>query len=401
MANIEGNEEVELRNIYCNINDKEKRIAIVENGELVEVIIEREGEEDIVGNIYMGHVENIVKGMDAAFVDIALEKNAYLHGNDILETRPLLSGQYVLVQVKKNETNGKGVRVTCNIEFSGKYIVYMPYDHTIAPSKKIKKNKGKWVELGKAWCSDSEGILFRSACEGADPEEVQREFQSLKELFLSLTKQKKKPALVYKKHSLVDKLLQMYPKEKISYIEADCIETVRELKRKIGEEKVKLYHGKENIFSHYLLDIEIDKCLKQTVPLPNGAFLLFEQMETMTVIDVNTGKFIGKGNMENTAMTVNKLAVKEIVRQLRLRNIGGMILIDFINMKEEANKKELLHTINQELKNDHMYTKVYSFTKLGILEMTRKRTGKSLREMLLKKCVACQGTGYIYSEKVE
>lgn len=380
-----------MRNIYCSINNTEKRIAIVEDGKLAEVMIEREGEEDIVGNIYMGRVENIVKGMNAAFVNISLEKNAYLHSDDMPEN--LLQGQYILVQVKKNDANGKGARVTCKIEFTGKYIVYMPYDPTIAPSKKIK-SKGKWVELGRQWCSANEGILFRSACENSNEDEVGREFQSFQELFLSLTKEKKKPALVYAKHSFVEKLLRVYPKETISYAEADSIEAIRELKREIGEEKVKLYHGKENIFSHYLLDIEIDKALKQTVPLQRGAFLLLEQLETMTIIDVNSGSFTGKENMENTAVTVNKLAIKEIARQLRLRNIGGMILIDFINMKEEDNKKEVMDTLAQELKKDYLYTKIYGFTKLGILEMTRKRTGKSLRETLLEKCPACQGTGF-------
>ncbi len=392
-----------MRKVYCNITDKEKRIAIVEDKELVEVMIEGKGEESILGNIYMGRVENIVKGMDAAFINIGLEQNAYLRNNEMLQEQKLLGGQYVLVQVKKESASGKGPSVTCNIEFTGEYIVYMPYDDTIAPSKKIKREREKWVELGKEWCSDGEGILLRSACAGTESEKVYQEFQLFKGMFVSLvkTRWKKGPGLVYRKNSLFDRLLQVYPKESISQIEVDCIETVKELREKVGREKVHRYKGKENIFSSYLLDIEIDKGLKQIVPLDKGAFLLFEQMETMTVIDVNTGKYIGKGNMEDTAVKINHAAIMKIVTELRLRNVGGMILIDFINMKEECNRKKIINTLKKELKKDRLQTNIYGFTKLGILEMTRKRVGKSLREQLLKKCETCQGTGYVFSGKNE
>lgn len=380
----------ELKKIYCSSNENETRFAVIENGKLVNLMIENESDKSILGNIYLGRVEMIAKGMEHAFVNIGIDKNAYLRETNMTN---LLQGQYVYVQVKKDDTNGKGVRVTTNIEFSGKYLVYMPYDSTVAVSKKIKNSN--WKEIGKSWCEGTEGVIFRSSCLNADERIVEEEFKQFKEIFQSFSSVKKKPKLIYEEESKFITYVQNI--NDIESIEVDDFDLVNKCREIVDAEKVKFYREKENIFSKYLLDIEIQNALKKRANLENGSFLLFEQVETMTVIDVNSGSFSGKLDKESTALEINKMACKEIVRQLKIRNIGGMICIDFINMKKNENQKMIKQMIISETKIDDVKYNVYDFTRLGLFELTRERTGKTLKELHMADCPSCNGTGEIVS----
>lgn len=379
-----------MKKIYCSSNEQETRFAVTENNVLEELMIE--SVNDVLGNIYLGRVEIIQKESGYAFVQIGLEKNAFLQEKGIDK---LTQGQYLLVQVKKEDTNGKGVRVTMNIEFSGKYLVYMPYDNTVAVSKKIKNSN--WRELGKKWCESTEGIIFRSSCEGVQEEIVEEEFKQYKKIYSRLLQLKNKPTLAYEKESKFVKYIQDC--SDVLSVEVDNFELVNQFREYLPKELVKHYREKENIFSKYLLDIEIQKLLQKRVELKNGAFLLFEQVETMTIIDVNSGSFKGKNDKETTAFEINKLACSEIISQLKLRNIGGMVCIDFINMNKTSNKKAIQQMIIKESKRDNVKYNIYEFTKLGLLEMTRERTGKTLKEIMNIECTYCNGTGEVILAK--
>lgn len=379
-----------LKKIYCSVNALETRFVVVENGKLVEILIERENEKSLLGNIYLGRVENIHHGMEYAFVDIGLEKNAFMQEKGL---EKLLQGQYVFVQVKKEETNGKGIRVTDKIEFNGKYIVYMPNDNGVSVSRKIKNSN--WKELGRSWCDGMEGVIFRTTCQDVREEVVYEEFLKFKNVFKSISQLNKKPVLAYENEKSYIKYIQENPD--IESIEVDNVEMANKFRQIISADKVIYYRGKENILSHYLMDIEIKKVLNKRVELENGGFLLIEQMETMTVIDVNTGSYIGNRDKEKSALEINKVACNEIIRQLRLRNIGGMICIDFVNMKQVSNQNLIRQLIIKTTKQDNVKYNVYDFTKLGLLEMTRERMGKILKEWMFTDCVCCNGHGEVIS----
>lgn len=379
-----------MKKMYCSANEQETRFAVMEQRELVELIIERADERSILGNIYLGRVDSIHKGMEYAFVDIGIGKNAFLRETDV---EKLLQGQYILVQVKKEDTNGKGVRVTTNIEFSGTYLVYMPFDNTVAVSRKIKGSD--WKQIGQTWCEESEGIIFRSSCEGVSREVVEEEFKKYKQLFNSFQSLKKKVTLAYEPTPSYIQYVQNT--SHIENIEVDNMDIVTKLREYVPIDKVIHYREKENIFSKYLIDIEIQKSLAKKVELENGIYLLFEQLETMTVIDVNSGNYHGKGDKETIAFEINTLACKEIIRQLKIRNIGGMICIDFINMKKSVNQKSIRQMIiNATLREDVKYN-IYDFTRLGLFEMTRERTGKTLQELMTSNCSVCNGVGRVIS----
>ncbi|MFD3449543.1 Rne/Rng family ribonuclease [Microbacteriaceae bacterium 4G12] len=376
-----------------NLLGAEKRIAVKEENEIVELFFQRPDEEDIVGNIYAARVLNVLPGMQAAFVDIGMDKSAYLHHDDMPGNESVHQGQALLVQVVKAAVDSKGPKVTSKLEFTGKYIVYMPYDATIAVSRKIKDEQVRrtLLELGQKY-KENGGFIFRSACERISPELIEREIQQLHHTYKQMKeKQGKVPFLVHTPLSFFNRLFNEIPVETVTEVIVDDRTAVNELKAAVGAEKVVYYGEKENIFVHYGVEQELEKALKKVVWLANGAYLLIEQTETMTVIDVNTGKFTGKQNLQDTVLKTNELAAKEIARQLRLRDIGGMILVDFINMKDPKAKETVRQTLIQAIKADGTPTRVLQFTALGILEMTRKRKRKSLRDYMMSACTCHSG----------
>ncbi|MEI4800116.1 Rne/Rng family ribonuclease [Bacillus sp. NPDC077411] len=388
-----------MKTLYINYIGSEKRVAVEEEQEIVELLWQRNEQKQIVGNIYIGRVMRTIAGMNAAFVNIGLEKHAYLSYENVPSAMRLHEGQAILVQVVKEAIDTKGPKITANIEFTGKYVVYMPYDTVFAVSRKIKdaKKREQLLALEKTG-----GFIFRSACEKVQIEEIQAEMHRLQLQFELVKKQEqrgKAPLLVHSSSNFLDRIFQEIPVEAVSQVIVDQRSMIQELGERIGAEKVTFFHEKTPLFARYGIDREIEKALQKVVWLPNGAYLLIEQMETMTVIDVNTGKFTGKQNLQDTVLRTNELAAKEIARQLRLRDIGGMILIDFINMKRREEKEKIRDIVKLHLEKDHTYTRVLGFTELGILEITRKRKKQSLRDTLLTDCMICRSSGYVLSHE--
>jgi ribonuclease G len=392
----------DLRTLYVNAVGTEKRVAVVENNRVVEVFMERPGEENPVGNIYIGRVTKVLPGMDAAFVDVGLDKQGYLHksaipGGEEKQIHELVhQGQAVVIQVVKEAIDTKGPKLTAKIEISGVYTVYLPHENMSAVSRNIQEQERKLAlrELGNGM---SGGFIFRSACENADLSIIEKEMKQLQALYKAICATNgSPPMLLHQAKSFLDRILHEIPLHTISHIVTDHIEMQQLIQTKTKSDITTLYRGKESLFSAYHIESEIEKALKKIVWLDNGAYILIEQTETMTVIDVNTGKFIGKGRQEDTNLQTNIYAAKEIARQLRLRDIGGMIAVDFINMKEKHHQEQVKQVLRDELLKDGAITKVFSFTALGILEMTRRRKRKSLRDYLLATCDCCK-EGFVMS----
>ncbi|MGE7844540.1 Rne/Rng family ribonuclease [Bacillus cereus] len=390
-----------MKTLYVNYAGSEKRVAIEEKKKIVEFLWKRNEEQEIVGHIYVGRVVRTIAGMNAAFVNIGLEKHAYLSYDDVPSSYRIHEGQAILVQVVKEAIDTKGPKLTANIEFTGKYVVYMPFDEMRAVSRKIKNNKRR-QQLLQIEIEGTGGYIFRSASEKGAIEEIQAEMQGLQQLYEELKRkegQGKVPLLLHRPATFLDRVFQENPIETIEKVVVDTRSIVKELEDKVGKEKVSFYNEKSSMFNYFGIEREIEKALQKIVWLPNGAYLIVEQMETMTVIDVNTGKFTGKQNLQDTVLCTNELAAEEIARQLRLRDIGGMILIDFINMKKREDKEKVRECLIAAMQDDRTYTRVLGFTELGILEMTRKRKKHSLRDVLLKECVPCKATGYVMSHE--
>ncbi|WP_144516759.1 Rne/Rng family ribonuclease [Bacillus thuringiensis] len=390
-----------MKTLYVNYAGSEKRVAIEEKKKIVEFLWKRNEEQEIVGHIYVGRVVRTIAGMNAAFVNIGLEKHAYLSYDDVPSSYRIHEGQAILVQVAKEAIDTKGPKLTANIEFTGKYVVYMPFGEMRAVSRKIKNNKRR-QQLLQIEIEGTGGYIFRSASEKGAIEEIQAEMQELQQLYEELKRkegQGKAPLLLHRPATFLDRVFQENPIETIEKVVVDTRSIVKELEDKIGKEKVSFYNEKSSMFNHFGIEREIEKALQKIVWLSNGAYLIVEQMETMTVIDVNTGKFTGKQNLQDTVLRTNEMAAEEIARQLRLRDIGGMILIDFINMKKREDKEKVRECLIAAMQDDRTYTRVLGFTELGILEMTRKRKKHSLRDVLLKECVPCKATGYVMSHE--
>nr|WP_279663437.1 ribonuclease E/G [Ectobacillus ponti] len=369
-----------------NLRGTEKRIVVQEEGRVAEILYDRPGQGSLVGHLYAGRVAKVLPGMQAAFVDIGAEQHAYLHKDDLpaaggrLIQQLVHEGQRLLVQVTKDAVDTKGPKLTGKVELTGRYAVYMPYEGTTAVSKKIRDEakREELLSLG------GQGVIFRSACAGVPLSVVEDELMRLRSLFEQLQQrleQEKPPVPLHAAQSLLDRLFQEIPVETVAAVITDDRASVQDLKA--YAEEVTLYSGKEDILLHHGLASEIEKALKKVVWLDNGAYLLIEQTETLTVIDVNTGKFTGKQTQQATVRKTNELAAAEIARQLRLRDIGGMILIDFINMREREDQQAVRRALIEGLRRDAATVRVLDFTGLGILEMTRRRKRKSLRDLLL------------------
>lgn len=411
-----------MRKIILNCRTTEKRAALVEHDQLVEVHIESSEGETIVGNIYKGRVEKVVPGMQAAFVNIGLERNGFLQIDQLANYKSLdpnekrkvsisnllHEGQEVVVQVTKDSFGEKGPRLKTLLEFSGRYVVYMPNDRQIAVSKKIDEAEREvWRRFGQAICveNENEGLIFRTSCSKKAPEVVQKEIEFLKKRWSEITKvqsTKKTPSLLYKNADLIEFIVQDLIGDEPTEIIVDDGTVFRTLKERIsiydgGTTEIKHFMNKEDIFSYFGIEQEIERSLHPFVELENGVSLMIEQTEAMTVIDVNSGKFTGKHQAKETILKANELATIEIARQLRLRNIGGIVVIDFINMESQKDREFIKNKLNTTLKLDRNYTKVYGFTQLGLLEMTRKKEQKSLLEKLTTSCPTCHNVGRVYS----
>lgn len=378
------------------------------------MVFDRPEQRSLVGNIYYGTVSKVLPGMNAVFVDIGEEKHAYLH-RDLLPSYVLSldkikekkgistfvhQGEKLLVQVNKDATGTKGMRVTGIIEIQGNQLIYMPQGRYVAVSKKIADDheKARLRRIGHQLKTADEGIIYRTSSLIAREEEIHQELEQLRVQYHELIKQAetfKKPGLIFQKDTFIEMLIEMMASMDNGEVIVDDLPLKRILDERNQNTTVSFYGGKENIFALNRVEHEIDKALKRVVWLENGSYLIFDETEALTIIDVNTGKFSGKNDYQETVLKTNLLAAKEICRQLRLRDIGGIVLIDFIDMHREQDKQSVLSVFEQN--KDENRIKLIGYTPLGILQLTRKKTKVSLSEALTVKCSVCEGTGRILS----
>jgi ribonuclease G len=403
-----------LEKLIINSVSREKRFAYVQNNKVEEIIFDRPEQRSLVGNIYYGTVTKVLPGMNAAFIDIGEEKNAYLH-RDVLASYVLSpersidkekksvssfvhQGEKLVVQVDKDATGVKGARVTGIIEITGDNFIYMPQGRYVAVSKKIVDEKENLRSAGMKLKNEEEGLIFRTSSISATQEDMENELNSLRRQYAELLEKAaslKKPGILYQKDTFTQLVLDSITGMSSGEVMIDDLSLKKLIQSRNPNLNITYYNGKENIFAHHRIEHEIDKALKRIVWLDNGAYLIFDETEALTIIDVNTGKFSGKNDYQDTVVKTNTLAAIEIARQLKLRDIGGIVLIDFIDMKNEKDKRYIQDTIEKEFQKDKTRTKIIGFTSLGILQLTRKKTKVSLSEALQEKCPVCEGTGRI------
>ncbi len=415
-----------MKKILIHNEDREIIGVLMINDKVVEIYIERKEQNMQVGNIYRGRVVNILPGMQSAFIDIGEEKNAFLFVGDLLFNTndlniednkievtltkdKLTIGEEILVQVIKEPFGTKGPRVTSQISLPGRFLVYLPSTSFIGISRKItdENEKKRLKELLKESLSEKEGVIIRTLANGVNEELLKEDLNNLRRKWQEINQKIKKtpiPGLVYQDLSLIYRMIRDLFSDDVEEMIVDHLEVYQETIRFVAEinssftNRVKLHFDKTPLFAKYRIAEQIEKALRKKVWLNSGGYLIIEQTEALTVIDVNTGKFVGKNNLEDTVVKTNIEAAKEIAFQLRLRDIGGIIIIDFIDMKEEANREKVLETLKTELNYDRTKTNVLGFTQLGLIEMTRKKMRQPIIDTLLRPCPYCHGTGKILSE---
>ncbi len=411
--------------ILINVTPVETRVAVVENGMLQEVYIERSQRRGIVGNIYKGKVARVLPGMEAAFVDIGLERAAFIHASDIISPNQedkngkhpdistlLREGQSLVVQVTKDPIGTKGARLTTQLSVPSRYLVYMPGNDHIGISQRIEDEQERdrlrdliqtCAERGES-STGANGFIIRTAAEGVGAEELEVDIVFLQRLWLSLEEKIKSatgPIPIYEDLPLYVRTLRDLVRPYTEKIRIDSRESYQKAAQFVQDyvteivSKIEYYPGERPIFDLYSVEDELQKALSRKVQLKSGGYLIIDQTEAMTTIDVNTGAFVGHRNLEETIFKTNLEAARAIARQLRLRNLGGIIILDFIDMEDEEHKRQVLRMLEKMLERDHAKTKISCVSELGLVEMTRKRTTESLGQMLCEPCPACDGRGTV------
>ncbi|MBS4222570.1 Rne/Rng family ribonuclease [Lederbergia citrea] len=405
-----------MNEIIIDTKTEEKRYAVRENGLVTMFFVEQPKDRSEIGNIYLGIVESVKKGMNAAFVNIGKSKNgflqldqlpAFIHSTDPNKNNlPISSfikkGEKLLVQVKKDVTGAKGPLLSAIIEITGERTVYMPEGKYIAVSKKADEDiRDKWREIAQDHQRSREGFIIRTEAFAGTEKEWIIEVDQLRNEFLAIEKKKnevKAPALLSEKTRFNEELVREMTRLKKGEVICNDRSVLEKLKKYIQNDWVfTSYLDRENIFSKYRLDTELANAQKQRIWLKNGAYIVINETEAAVVIDVNTGKFTGKQAVSETVVKTNITAAKEIARQLQLRDYGGMILIDFIDMESRNDRKLVQQTLEKALKLDPKQTRAVGFTPLGIFEVTRKRTKQPLSATLQTSCQVCGGTGKVES----
>ena len=409
--------------VYLDANPHEVRVAVVEEERLAELYVERKGGQRTAGNIYKGIVKNVLPGMQAAFVDIGLERNAFLYAGDINQEdeelrlddsvdpatvpdiRSLVKvGQEVMVQVLKEPFGGKGARITTNITLPGRVLVLMPFADYLGISRRIEGEAERARLKAILEKSDRQGmgIIARTVARGAGEEELQAQFAELQALYQSILKNYQAvqgPALVHSDENLVFRAVRDILSE-----ETECMEVsdpaVYAYACKVAEmmsphlmERIHLFTKHYDMFRYFGLDTKIDKALRRKVWLKSGGYLIFDAAEALTVIDVNTGKYVGREDLQQTILNTNLEAAREIAVQIRLRDISGIIVVDFIDLEAAEDREKVLQTLREATKRDRTRTTILGLTDLGIVEMTRKKVKQSLSSVYYEPCPYCNGEG--------
>ena len=392
-----------MQEILISKKEDKKTIAILENAKLEEVYEEREESKRLEGNIYLGKVKDILPGMQAAFVDIGEEKNTFIHIKDVLPKISKITGNKnedldkynikdyikkdtsILVQVKKDATNLKGAKISTDLHIPGRFVVVMPKDNFITVSQKIEdeSEKERLINIAKETIKNDVGLIIRTAAEGKDENIIKKDIEQTIKKWNDIKKESESlkeneiPKVLYKNDSIIEKILLDTVDNGIQRVIVDDTQMLEDIKRilkNIDESNnvnVELKQT-DNLLDMYDTDDQIEKLSARKIWLKCGGFITIDKTEALTAIDVNSGKFTGKQNLEETVLKVNEEASCEIARQLRLRDIGGIIIIDYIDMQEAKSREQVLETLKQALKKDRSKTQVIEFTKLNLLEMTRK-----------------------------
>jgi len=408
--------------ILINVTPRETRVALVENGVLQEMFIERSRRRGLVGNIYRGRVCRVLPGMQAAFVDIGLDRAAFLHASDV-ESRDntedrtaaesdisqlLHEGQEVSVQVIKDPMGTKGARLTTQITIPSRYMVFAPFAKNVGISQKIEDEteRVRLRDIIGLFMTEQEGggYIARTAAEGASAEALRADMMFLRKLWKSISEMESttKPGeAIYEDLPLTIRVMRDMLDDQIERVRIDSRESYQRVEdfctRFMPDLKtqVEYYPGERPIFDIYAIEDEIEKALERKVQLKSGGYLIIDQTEAMTTADVNTGGYVGHRNLEETIFKTNLEAAQAIARQLRLRNLGGIIIIDFIDMSQEEHKRQVLRTLEKFLAKDHAKTHISEVSSLGLVEMTRKRTRESLEHILCETCPTCGGRASI------
>lgn len=415
-----------MKQIIVDANDFEMRIALLEDDVLSEFFIEREDRSRMVGSIYKGKVANVLPGMESAFVNIGLPKNSFLYVKDLREfeekyldgiensKKPIEDilnvGDEVVVQVLKEPTGNKGARVTTHYTIPGKYLVLMPNNDHIAISKKITddEERNRLQKILEDIKPKGIGVIIRTAAREKDESIFVKEIEYLTKQWKEIERKLKKSKLgdvVYRDNNLIRRVVRDVFSSDVDYLVINSEEEYYELIDYMSafetdfKVKIKLYNEEKPIFEHYNINEKVERAIQKRVWLDCGGYLIIEKTEALVSIDVNTGKNTGSTDLESTVFHTNLEAAKEIPVQLRLRNLSGIIIIDFIDMALEDDQKEVLRVLQENLNKDRIRNEIVHFTKLGLVEMTRKRVGKQLSTYFLEECDKCHGTGYVKSSE--
>ena len=410
--------------LLVNVTPSETRVALVENGLLQEVHVERQAKRGIVGNIYKGKISRVLPGMQAAFVDIGMDKAAFLHASDIVPHTECVAvkekeqfqagniaelvrqGQDIMVQVVKDPLGTKGARLTTDITLPSRYLVFMPGSAHVGVSQRIESEaeRERLKRTVAGYVDDLGGYFIRTAAEGVGEQELEQDAAFLKRLWRKILERKHKypPCkILYEDPSLAFRVVRDFVGAELDKIRVDSRQSFDQLKRFTEEYvpelagKLEYYPGESPIFDLYDVENEIQRALERKVELKSGGYLIIDQTEAMTTVDINTGAFVGHRNLEETIFNTNVEATAAIARHLRLRNLGGIIIIDFIDMQSEDHRRRVLHSLEQALAKDRAKTNVNGFSQLGLVEMTRKRTRESLEHVLCSECPECKGRGRV------
>ena len=425
------------REILINVGPVEKRVAILEDGKFVDFFMERESLEHYAGSIYKGRVSSIIPGIEAAFVDIGMAKNGFLHVSDVIDKSSVLeeilpeedeatfkaaprgapakikdilkTGEEVMVQVVKEAIGTKGPRLTTYISLPGRYLVLTPYDDNIGISRRIsdrEERKRIRAIIGKIKFPEKMGCIVRTVAEKRTEKELQGELKYLLGLWEKIkgrAEKQKAPVTVYEEYGIVLRMIRDVLTEDVKHLVVDSKDEYARVMKFLKSfmpllrKKVKFYSGRIPLFQKYDLEKRIDEIFERKVSLKSGGNLVIEQTEGLVAIDVNTGSFVGKKSLEETAFKTNMEAAEEIARQLKLRDIGGIIIIDFIDMEVRDHREKVFHHLQHELKDDKARLNLRAISQFGVVEMTRQRMHKSLESTSYVDCPYCGGKGKIKS----
>ena len=420
--------------IIINVSPQEARVALLEEGVLAELYVERTKDRGIMGNIYKGKVVKVLPGMQAAFVDIGLEKAAFLYVSDVYgrvedyeemgfqrdemslylnppsQIEDLLSeGQEVLVQVSKEPLGTKGTRITSHVTLPGRYLVYMPTVDHVGVSRRIRddKERKRLREIVQGIKPPSGGFIVRTASEGAEPDEIRNDMDFLLRLWSNIQKKRENapaPSLIHSDLTMVLRVIRDILSSQVNRIVIDSKEEYENILSFINtymprqKFEITIYENEEPIFDAYGIEMEIDKLLGRKVWLKSGGYIVIDMSEALVAIDVNTGRYVGKRNLADTILKTNLEAAKEIAYQLRLRNIGGIIIIDFIDMEREGDREKVYQALEEAIRKDRQKMNIFKISELGLVEMTRKRTRENIARFLSEPCPYCEGSGLVKSK---